>query len=333
MTTDNPAASPEIPAAAPAQESTRQGPGRIIRQARERARLSAQELASHTKLARATVDAIERDDFAMLNEPVYVRGYYRKCAKVLNLPEADLLAAYERLAMPKAPPPPTKLLLSGGSSGLNRPLGRPSRAAVPWRAVLILLIAAGVGAGLWMLRGSSMSATVPGIGVPDSHGAGPGQAPVALAAVPLPAASAAVEETVTAAAAEKPAVQPAAASAAPSASASAPLPAQPVPPPAPSLSTAMSAMPPAGGEVGASPGAEALSLSFKATSWVRVEDASGKVLLSGVIQSGDSHTLDGKPPYSVFLGNARGVTLEYQGKVLDTAPYVRENATARFTVP
>ena len=69
------------------------GPGRVIRQARERARLGIEELASMTRLARSTLEALERDDFSTLTEAVYVRGYYRKCAKVLNLPEAELIAA------------------------------------------------------------------------------------------------------------------------------------------------------------------------------------------------------------------------------------------------
>jgi cytoskeleton protein RodZ len=59
------------------------GPGRLVREARERARLSTEDLAAQIKLARNTLDAIERDDFAQLNEPVYVRGYYRKLSKVL----------------------------------------------------------------------------------------------------------------------------------------------------------------------------------------------------------------------------------------------------------
>ena len=78
--------------------SSRQGPGRLVREARERARLSTEDLAAQIKLARVTLDAIERDDFAQLNEPVYVRGYYRKLAKVLPVTEAELISAYEAVA-------------------------------------------------------------------------------------------------------------------------------------------------------------------------------------------------------------------------------------------
>src|SRR5579885_2488765 len=169
MTDETPTAAPEVPAAP---EPVRQGPGRVIRQARERARLSLEELAPQTKLARATIEAIEADDFATLSEPVYVRGYYRKCAKALALPEAELIAGYERLAAPKAPPQPTKLLIGDGNrSGLGR-----TGSAFGWRWLPILLIAAAVGLGLWFLR-------------TPAHRAAAATAPASASApVPAPAA-------------------------------------------------------------------------------------------------------------------------------------------------
>jgi cytoskeleton protein RodZ len=85
-----------------------------------------------------------------------------------------------------------------------------------------------------------------------------------------------------------------------------------------------SAIPAAGG---------ALVLGFASTSWVRVEDVSGKVLLSGVVQGGDRETVSGRPPYSLFLGNAPGVTVEYQGRPIDLRPYTKSNDTARLNVP
>ena len=114
MTTDNTA---QPAASTDASESSRQGPGRLIRLARERARLGLPELAGLTKLAPATLEALERDDFSVLNEPVYVRGYYRKCAKALSMSEQELLSAYEKLVAPRAPAAPTKLLLGSSNTG------------------------------------------------------------------------------------------------------------------------------------------------------------------------------------------------------------------------
>jgi cytoskeleton protein RodZ len=76
-----------------------------------------------------------------------------------------------------------------------------------------------------------------------------------------------------------------------------------------------------------------LTLDFKAPSWARVEDSTGKLLLSGVIPSGAHQVLGGKAPYSVFLGNAPGVSVQYQGHPFNVSSFVKSNDTARFSVP
>jgi cytoskeleton protein RodZ len=53
-----------------------------------------------------------------------------------------------------------------------------------------------------------------------------------------------------------------------------------------------------------------------------------------VIQQGDHQVLSGKPPYSLFLGNAPGVTVSYHGKPVDLGQYTRaKDNTARLSVP
>ena len=83
-------ASPSLgpdPAPAVTSAPSQQGPGRLMRLAREAVPLSLEELARQTKLAKPTLEALERDDFLMLNEAVYIRGYYRKVAKALSISE------------------------------------------------------------------------------------------------------------------------------------------------------------------------------------------------------------------------------------------------------
>ena len=74
-------------------------------------------------------------------------------------------------------------------------------------------------------------------------------------------------------------------------------------------------------------------LDFKATSWVRIQDADGNTLLNGVIQQGQRQVLAGKPPYSVYIGNARGVDVQYAGSPVNLDPYIKGNDTAKLTVP
>ena len=339
MTTDTTAPTAAATPNEAGQDSSRQGPGRLIRLARERARIGISELAALTKLATATLEALERDDFTVLSEAVYVRGYYRKCAKALALSEQELLAAYEKVVAPRAPLAPTKLLLGGSETGSSLKKTR-RRSGSPWLLWLIG-IAVLVAVCTWFLRED-----------PNGHRAVLAEAPGAAKPVPAepvaaapsaPAETAAAKSLSTNELATTPADsgQTAAASAEPAAqSAPQPTPA-PVPAPAPAqptLATELSTTPPpaaaaaaTSAPAAAAPGA--LSLGFKATSWVRVEDSSGKVLLSGVVQSGDHQVLVGKPPYSLFLGNAPGVSVEYRGEVVDLKPFTKSNDTARLSVP
>jgi cytoskeleton protein RodZ len=298
MTTDSqpePTAESRHPAAAPSHKpEPLRGPGQILRGARESARLSLDALAAQTKLARNTLEALERDDFATLKEPVYVRGYYRKCAKALNIGEAELIAAYEKLAGPKAPPPPpTRLLLGGGNAGLER----SRRSVGGWIPMLVVVIAAGIFVG-WLLRNES------GKRAAAASSSGPAPLAEAPAEAPPPAP------------AQPQAKAPEAAAPAPAAAAAeaAPAPAAPV----------ASASAPSG---------QALVLDFKATSWVRVQDSDGKTLLSGVIQEGQHQVFEGKPPYSLYIGNARGVDVRYAGSAVNMDPYIKSNDTAKLTVP
>lgn len=98
-------------------------PGALLRAARERAGLGAEDLAGQLKLAKGTLEALERDDFAALSEPVYIRGYYRKIAKVLPIAESDLIGAYNARTRSAAPAtaPLRRLPLAGGvAAGTSR---------------------------------------------------------------------------------------------------------------------------------------------------------------------------------------------------------------------
>src|SRR3546814_14083788 len=117
--------------------------------ARQAQHLSVDDLAGQTKLARTTVEALERDDFGALLEPVYVRGYYRKCAKVLGVDEKALIEAYSSRVAQRVPQAPTKLRLASGSE-----LGASSRLPMAM-AMLFVIIANVVCAFLWWVRGGT----------------------------------------------------------------------------------------------------------------------------------------------------------------------------------
>lgn len=316
--TDKPAQEPTRPdEAAPAGEGVDRvadSPGRLIREARARVQMSLDELAAQTKLSRSTLEALERDDFKILRESVYVRGYYRKCCKSLTLSEDALIAAYQRLAGKSTQAAPSKLLLVSDGGEL---IGATRGGSMRWWLTLVVLVAILV-AVYWFLHTRAPAvvapATAPSIPATITPGVAPKSNPttgsngVSVIGSAEPASGASVTT-------EAPVPQPDTETPQASAPAAAAVGQEAAP------STAAAGSP------------QSLTLDFKDTSWVRIEDADGKMLLTGVIQAGATQVLTGKPPYSVFLGNAPGVAIEYQGRRIDLQPYVKDNSTARFSVP
>ncbi|WP_428382243.1 RodZ domain-containing protein [Nevskia ramosa] len=298
VATETDAAKPDSNSVAP---SAAGGPGRMIRTARERASMSIEELAVQTRLARPTLEALESDDFSTLHEAVYVRGYYRKCAKVLKLPEAELIGAYDKLLGPKAPPLPTKLLLGSDGSTMGSMSRRGGGPSLP----LVLAIAVAVGVGLWFLVHESPSL------VPTIE---PTTPPPAAVVEPAPAPTSSLEAQPGVPASEF---------------------ATPTPGEAPASGAAVTGTEPAAASA-AEPvvaGSGALVLNFTATSWVRVDDADGRLLLSGNQRAGDHQVLRGRLPYALFIGYVPGVTIEFDGKPFDLKPHMRDNSTARISLP
>lgn len=79
--------------------------------------------------------------------------------------------------------------------------------------------------------------------------------------------------------------------------------------------------------------AKSLHFSFSRDSWVKVKDSEGKVILEKIHARGSEHTINGKPPLYLVIGNAAGVTLTYDGRKVDLAPYTRGNDdVARFSL-
>jgi cytoskeleton protein RodZ len=66
-------------------------------------------------------------------------------------------------------------------------------------------------------------------------------------------------------------------------------------------------------------------------SWADIRDARQMKLLYETVPAGRTVTLEGVAPLSVFLGNAAGVRLDYNGRAVDVARHKR-GMMARFTL-
>jgi len=72
-------------------------PGARLRAERERRGLGIQQVTEALHVEARLVEAMEGDQFAAFDAPVYARGFLRKYAGWLELPDAELLGAYEQL--------------------------------------------------------------------------------------------------------------------------------------------------------------------------------------------------------------------------------------------
>ena len=72
-------------------------------------------------------------------------------------------------------------------------------------------------------------------------------------------------------------------------------------------------------------------MKFDRESWVEVRGRNGKALLSRLNAAGSEQTVEGRPPFSLIIGNAQYVQLSYEDRLIDLAPHVKVEV-ARFTL-
>ena len=74
----------------------------------------------------------------------------------------------------------------------------------------------------------------------------------------------------------------------------------------------------------------ALRFKFRGRSWVEIRQADGTLLMSKNNPPGTEQTIDGVPPYTVVIGNASKVDLEFRGEPVDLAAAVSRDDVARL---
>jgi cytoskeleton protein RodZ len=281
---------------------------------RERKGMGRGEVAQRLKLHPKQLEAIERGDWAALPGRAFARGCVRSYGRLLNVDVEPLLATIGGLADAEGLKPTATLaapLPRGGGFGFD---GEGQRSKLPW-AVLgvigVITVALFFGrdgdvskVSSWIgkpdrANGPSTTVTSPAAGV-DGTQAGVAAPGTPLVPPPLVSASGA----------------PGAASA-PAAVAPAPPPAPPAPPPPP---------PP--------PPPPAVRITAKQDAWVDVRQADGKSVFMGTVKPGAPLELKGDPPFSLTIGNASAVVLEFEGRPIDLKPATSSpNNIAKVKLP
>jgi cytoskeleton protein RodZ len=81
----------------------------------------------------------------------------------------------------------------------------------------------------------------------------------------------------------------------------------------------------------AAPASAALRLRFRDRSWVEIrQEADGAVLLKQNNPAGTEQTIDGVPPYTLVIGNASKVELEFRGEPVDLSAWSSRDDVARL---
>jgi len=78
-------------------------------------------------------------------------------------------------------------------------------------------------------------------------------------------------------------------------------------------------------------GGAKLTLNFAEQSWVSVNDRAGKEIFNKTQAAGSQSVVEGVPPFSIVIGNAKGVQLTYNDKPVDLALHAKANV-ARLTL-
>jgi transcriptional regulator with XRE-family HTH domain len=136
--------------------------GTVLRRAREDRAIQLAEVARTTRVARTTLEAMEKGDLAFLPAPVYVRGFIRAFARAVGTEETSALSLYARaLASRQAAekardslpttvvPEASRLSMGGGADDESMAPRRGLGLAV---FVIILLLIATIGLSLLLRR-------------------------------------------------------------------------------------------------------------------------------------------------------------------------------------
>jgi cytoskeleton protein RodZ len=283
------------------------GPGDKLRQARLDLKLAPADVANILRLSPRQILALENDDYPSLPGPTYIRGYLRSYAQLLGLAPEKIIESYNSVAAATPAVDLTKLAPTEQVTTKDYRIKLVSLG--------VLAVVASLSIVWWQGREKAPAAPKPtsnaityqtesGAVITDGSSAdGPANASATTGTTtppPVTDARAAVASAVPAPAPVTPATT------------------------APTPVTSTTAVPAAP----SGPRAR-LVLRVEQDCWADIRDGRQNRLIYETIPAGRVVSLEGVAPLSVFLGNADGVRVEFNGQPFDTSPHKR-GPVARF---
>lgn len=309
--------------------------GARLRNAREQLGLSQQAVAERLCLKVSTVRDIEEDKAPADLASTFLRGYIRSYARLVHIPEEELLPMMAKQAPIRA----AKVApMQSFSLGKRRKKRDGWLMSFTW---LILFVVIGLSGAWWwqdhkaqqeeitsmadqstsdLNSSDSGSQSIPldtssANNAPDTTAANANSAPVDTSTAPAPSAPAATPAPVE----NNAVVAPSQANVDTAATA----PAAPAP---------TSALPTDQANAATTASAQDLVMNFSADCWLEVSDATGKKLFSGLQRKGGNLNLSGQAPYKLKIGAPAAVQIQYLGKPVDLSRFIRTNQVARLTL-
>ena len=287
--------------------------------------LSQEEAADKLYLTVRAVTCMEEAKFDELPGVVYVKGYLRSYAELLDLPVEEILGMYES-TLPKTkkgsaqPPSPTHMDDAPEPSHGD---GRSRKGVIGLVALVILVLlvlSLSLDGGLGALLGSSSEPT-PALAAADAENgsATPGQAsapqPQQAAPAPQPGSSPPRQQATGRCAIRGPAG------------------ALSSPPFDKEVEVNRSFLNGVAQITVDAGGCDQIRLTFTDRCWVGIKDASRPTsIYSAVGQAGEAWTVLATAPVNVIIGQANAAQITYNGQPVDTAPYVRQDGTVRVAL-
>ncbi len=299
-------------------------PGERLRQARENAALSRDDIAAKLKLSPRQIAAIETGDLSALPERTFTRGFMRNYARLVGIdPDSLGLDQPQPSAANQLKPTPEAI------GEIAREVDRNSHNAARW-AVPLLLVAALV-AGVLYFQGDRWfgwdTSKFFSASTPSQKAATAAKAELADTKIAATSASAAAPASGSSGSAVGASATSSGAVISPAAS--------PLPPDATnatatgSNSATASTLAPVAATLPLAANDKRISITFKGKSWTEVR-SKGEVIFSETATP-SVREFAGAAPLSFTVGNARNVIVSIDGKPFDMTDLTR-NDVARFRV-
>jgi cytoskeleton protein RodZ len=269
------------------------GVGGELASAREARGLTLAEVAQSLKFAPRQLEALEQERFSELPGGTFVRGMVRSYARLLKL-DAEALVA--RLGGGPAEAANTGRLAERYREPV--PFSDSARRSTFVYLGLSIAVLAGAGLFAWEWRSRMAAAKKPPVAAKPA--APKATATSAPKAAPRPAADEPVVEA------------PKKDKEAPKKDKEAPKKAEALPKPG--------------------PGVHRIVLRVEREAWIEVKDGAERLLVSSLNAAGTERVVQGRPPFTLVIGNAQHVRITYDDKPVDLSPYVKVEV-ARLTLP